>query len=211
MCFFSNNSIFIELYPFFSFSVHNLIKDFVYFSSPFHTNPETKRCVSNALQFEAIWRTAFQKKEKEDAYVRYVLFSVSADCRKYRLHQNGRLRQAAVHSAFAGSARRRTDPPFACRHGGRGCRQIPAPPFWPMVFFTTLTNVNFDDASIKRFTDRVRAMRRRLDSPGSERKGTLHRPSLGGRHRHRFPALHASVRLKGHGCLRASRSSSRLS
>lgn len=36
--------------------------------------------------------------------------------------------------------------------------------------FTTLTNVNFDDASIKRFTDRVRAMRRRLDSPGSERK-----------------------------------------
>lgn len=26
--------------------------------------------------------------------------------------------------------------------------------------FTTLTNVNFDDASIKRFTDRVRAMRR---------------------------------------------------
>ena len=76
---------------------------------------------------------------------------------------------------------------------------------------TTPTNVNFDDASIKRFTDRVRAMRRRLDSPGSEREGTLHRPSLGGRHRHRFPALHASVRLEGHGCLRASRCSPRLS
>lgn len=94
--------------------------------------------MSNALQFEAIWRTAFQKKEKEDAYVRYVLFSVSADCRKYRLHQNGRLRQAAVHSAFAGSARRRTDPPFACRHGGRGADRFLAPPFWPMVFLPPL-------------------------------------------------------------------------
>ena len=125
--------------------------------------------MSNALQFEAIWRTAFQKKKKEDAYVRYVLFSVSADCRKYRLHQNGRLRQAAVHSALQDLL---VEELIRLSHAAMeaGVQTDSCTALLADGLFTTLTNVNFDDASIKRFTDRVRAMRRRLDSPGSERK-----------------------------------------
>lgn len=59
--------------------------------------------------------------------------------------------------------------------------------------FTTLTNVNFDDAAIRAFTDRVLAERRSI---GGGVRGCRALERGDG---HRFPALNALVRYEGHG------------
>ncbi len=102
----------------------------------------------------------FRKKEKEDAYVRYVLFfqcqqtAGNTGCIKTgvcgkqpstALLQDLLVEELIRLSHAAMEAGVQTDSCTALLADG---------------LFTTLTNVNFDDASIKRFTDRVRAMRR---------------------------------------------------
>ena len=68
--------------------------------------------------------------------------------------------------------------------------------------FTTLTNVNFDNAAITRFTDRVTSLRRKL-SYGAERHPQSCQPDfpLGRRYGYCFPAFDAFVWHEGHGSL----------
>ena len=70
--------------------------------------------------------------------------------------------------------------------------------------FTTLTNVNFDDARHPRLH-----AARRGGAPRPRRGGRAGLPALEGGDGHRFPAFDASVRAEGHGGLRAPRSAAR--
>ena len=65
--------------------------------------------------------------------------------------------------------------------------------------FTTLTNVNFDNASIRRFIDRVVSERKKIGGAGLSEIGIVERGN-----RYCIPPIHTAFRNEGHGCLCSS-------